>query len=407
MKDVAFTVSQMNEYVRITLASDPVLHGVALIGEISNFKRYSSGHWYFTLKDEEAAINCVMFRQYNLSMSFVPENGEKVRLFGSVSLYAKTGSYQFYSESMVREGTGELYLRFERLKNKLMGEGLFDESRKKALPSFPKGIGIVTSRTGAVVHDIARVTWRRFPGMPLYLYSVKVQGEGAAEEIANGLYQLDRLDTIDIIIVGRGGGSMEDLWPFNEEVVARAIADCRKPVVSAVGHETDFSISDFVADVRAATPSHAAELIVPLKSSITEDIFQLQNAMENALTYQLHQHKNQLNLLAERLKTLSPENRYTRMMTSVHDLEHRISIGYRNALHRKQMQLETLLRQITLASPRQTLQRGYAFVTCNGVLVKDAAMLELGQTAQVCFAKGRADMAVLQVYPEQTAKEED
>ena len=268
MKGLTLSVSQLNDYVRRSLASDPLLRGLCVTGEISNLKRHVSGHWYFTLKDEEAAINCAMFRQSAMSLRFRPENGQRVRAFGSVSLYVKTGSYQLYVDAMEPDGVGDLYMRFEALKRKLSEEGLFDAQLKKQLPFLPKGVGIVTSKTGAVVHDIAQVTWRRFPGMPLVLCPVKVQGEGAAAEIAEGLRTLDKRTDIDVIIVGRGGGSMEDLWAFNEEKVARAIAACKKPVISAVGHETDVTIADFTADVRAATPSVAAELADPVKDAL-------------------------------------------------------------------------------------------------------------------------------------------
>ena len=209
MRGLTLTVSQLNEYVRRSLASDPMLHGLCLTGELSNFKRHTSGHWYFTLKDEEAAINCAMFRQAAMGVRFRPENGQRVRLFGSVGLYARTGSYQFYADAMEPDGLGELYLRFEALKQKLAAEGLFDPSLKKPLPLLPRGVGIVTSRTGAVVHDIARVSWLRYPGMPLYLCPVKVQGEGAAAEIAAAIRLLDAFADVDVMIVGRGGGSME------------------------------------------------------------------------------------------------------------------------------------------------------------------------------------------------------
>lgn len=252
MKNMTLTVGQLNEYVRRSLASDPMLRGICVTGEISNFKQPVSGHWYFTLKDRNAAINCAMFRQSAMSVRFRPENGQQVRLLGSVGLYPKTGSYQFYADAMEPAGMGDLYLRFEQLKLKLAVEGLFDPALKKPLPLLPKGIGIVTSKTGAVIHDIARISWRRYSGVPLYLCPVKVQGDGAAQEIAAGIRLMNRLKEIDVIIVGRGGGSIEDLWAFNEECVARAIAASKKPVVSAVGHETDYTIADFVADAQNA-----------------------------------------------------------------------------------------------------------------------------------------------------------
>lgn len=300
------TVSQLNEYVRRSLASDPMLHGLCLRGELSNFKRHTSGHWYFTLKDEEAAINCAMFRQAAMGVRFRPENGQRVRLFGSVGLYARTGAYQFYADAMEPDGLGELYLRFEALKQKLAAEGLFDPSLKKPLPLLPRGVGIVTSRTGAVVHDIARVSWRRYPGMPLYLCPVKVQGEGAAAEIAAAIRLLDGFEGAEVIIVGRGGGSMEDLWAFNEEVVARAIARCHTPVVSAVGHETDVTIADFVADVRAPTPSAAAELAVPERGALLEAEQSLLRRMNAAFSHQLAQKGLRLAAAQKRLEAQSP-----------------------------------------------------------------------------------------------------
>ena len=306
MRGLTLTVSQLNEYVRRSLASDPMLHGLCLTGELSNFKRHTSGHWYFTLKDEEAAINCAMFRQAAMGVRFRPENGQRVRLFGSVGLYARTGSYQFYADAMEPDGLGELYLRFEALKQKLAAEGLFDPSLKKPLPLLPRGVGIVTSRTGAVVHDIARVSWLRYPGMPLYLCPVKVQGEGAAAEIAAAIRLLDAFADVDVMIVGRGGGSMEDLWAFNEEVVARAIARCHTPVVSAVGHETDVTIADFVADVRAPTPSAAAELAVPEQAALLETEQALLRRMNAAFSHQLAQKGLRLAGAQKHLEAQSP-----------------------------------------------------------------------------------------------------
>lgn len=400
MKDVALTVTQLNEYVRLTLTSDPVLHGIDLVGEISNFKQYGSGHWYFTLKDEEAAISCVMFRTYAAMLRFQPENGQKVRLHGSVSLYAKTGSYQFNAEGMTAVGAGDLYRRFEELKKKLMAEGLFEESRKKPLPAFPKGIGIVTSRTGAVVHDIAHVTWRRFPSMPLYLYSVKVQGEGAAEEIAEGLRRMDALDAVDVIITGRGGGSMEDLWAFNEEVVARAIAACRKPVISAVGHETDFSIADFTADVRAATPSHAAEMAVPLVSAMREDVNQLRADLQNSLTFALKQKRNAVLLLAQRMKAQTPQHRYRQTAQTLGEYTRRMNTAFSHALQQKRDRVSGLVHGIETVSPQHTLNRGYAIVLADGRPVHSAASLEAGMPVTLRFASGGARADITETWEE-------
>lgn len=382
------TVTQLNEYVRRTFASDPMLHGICLTGELSNLKRHASGHWYFTLKDEEAAINCAMFRQAAYGLRFRPENGQRVRLFGSVGLYTKTGSYQFYADAMEPDGIGDLYLQFEALKRKLTQEGLFDASLKKPLPVLPKGIGIVTSKTGAVVHDIARVAWRRYPGMPLYLFPVKVQGEGATQEIAQGLRVLDKLPQIDVIIVGRGGGSMEDLWAFNEEIVARAIAACKTPVVSAVGHETDFTIADMVADLRAPTPSAAAELAVPQKEALQNEIAVLSDELTRALEQQIALKRLKLTALQQHLTAASPAQRSERLRASLAALEVRLQAAVSNALQQKQHRVERALLRIRVSGPMETMKRGYAVVMKEDVLVRSAASVQSGDGLRILMADG-------------------
>lgn len=388
MKGITLTVTQLNEYVRRTFASDPMLHGICLTGELSNLKRHASGHWYFTLKDEEAAINCAMFRQAAYGLRFRPENGQRVRLFGSVGLYTKTGSYQFYADAMEPDGIGDLYLRFEALKRKLTQEGLFDASLKKPLPVLPKGIGIVTSKTGAVVHDIARVAWRRYPGMTLYLFPVKVQGEGAAQEIAQALRVLDKLPEIDVIIVGRGGGSMEDLWAFNEEVVARAIAACKTPVVSAVGHETDFTIADMTADLRAPTPSAAAELAVPEKEALMDEIAALTDDLTRALEQQIAQKRLRLTALHQRLTATSPAQRSERLRASLAALEVRLHNAVSNALQQKRNRAERALLRIRASGPMETMKRGYAVVMKNDALVRSVSGVQAGDQLRILLADG-------------------
>lgn len=266
MSEWILDVSGLNEYVSQILRSDSLLRSVRIRGEVSGFKAYPSGHWYFTLKDERCRISCVMFRSSAIRMTFRPHEGDFVILHGAVRLYEEGGGYQFVADSMRPEGIGTLYQRFEKLKAKLQQEGLFDQERKRMLPVRPKRIAVVTSEAGAVLHDICKVSKARDPGVPLVLIPVAVQGDGAAAQVARGIRLAGQLPNVDVIITGRGGGSMEDLWAFNEEVVARAIADSPVPVISAVGHETDFTIADFVADVRASTPSNAAELAVPDRS---------------------------------------------------------------------------------------------------------------------------------------------
>jgi len=391
VKGLTLTVTQLNEYVRRTFASDPMLHGICLTGELSNLKRHASGHWYFTLKDEEAAINCAMFRQSAMGLRFRPENGQRVRLFGSVGLYAKTGSYQFYADAMEPDGVGDLYLRFEALKRKLTQEGLFDASLKKPLPVLPKGIGIVTSKTGAVVHDIARVSWRRYPGIPLYLFPVKVQGEGAAQEIAQGLRVMDKLPEIDVIIVGRGGGSMEDLWAFNEEIVARAIAACKTPVVSAVGHETDFTIADMVADLRAPTPSAAAELAVPEKEALLGEIDTLSDDLTRALERQLAQKKLLLTAVHQRLIAASPARRSERLRAALASISVRMDAAVTSALQQKKNAVERAALRIRSSGPMETMKRGYAVVTKNSKLVRSVSAVASGDVLQILMADGQIE----------------
>lgn len=395
MKGLTLTVTQLNEYVRRSFASDPMLHSICITGELSNLKRHASGHWYFTLKDEEAAINCAMFRQAAYSLRFRPENGQRVRLFGSVGLYTKTGSYQFYADAMEPDGVGDLYLQFEALKRKLTQEGLFDASLKKPLPLLPKGIGIVTSKTGAVVHDIARVAWRRYPGMPLYLYPVKVQGEGAAQEIAQGLRVLDRFAQVDVIIAGRGGGSMEDLWAFNEEPVARAIAACKKPVVSAVGHETDFTIADMAADLRAPTPSAAAELAVPLKSELQSGINALCAEIDRAVQRQIDLKRLQLNAMQQKLTAASPAQRRERIAAALESLKMRMDAAAKAAMLMRKNRLEQAVLKLRTSGPMETMKRGYAVVMKNDTLIRSASAVSEGDVLKILFADGSIEAVTI------------
>ena len=398
MPDWILQVSDLNEYVRRSLAADPMLRSLRIRGEISNFKAHSSGHWYFTLKDDQARIACVMFRQNAMRMSLRPRDGMAVVLSGSVSLYTQSGTYQFYAENMRPDGVGGLYQQFEALKARLAAEGLFDAARKKPLPLRPKKIAVVTSRTGAVLQDIRRVSAARDPGVPLVLLPVQVQGEGAAEDIAAAIRRAGTLPGVEVIIAGRGGGSMEDLWAFNEEIVARAIADSPIPVISAVGHETDYTIADFVADVRASTPSNAAELAVPDRAELLEGLRMVRRHLTKAMDAMLTDKSRQVAYLARRLTAASPE---MRLREAAHRLEQcrdrldraverplteaapRLSLmrirldhamdgtleRHRQRLSRDRARLETL-------DPRRVLERGYALVTDGDrvIATRDAAM---------------------------------
>ncbi len=392
MDDLILEVSDLNDYARSVLANDSLLRHVRLRGEISNFKRHSSGHWYFTLKDERCRIACVMFRQNAMNMSIRPEDGMRVITTGSVSIYPESGTYQLYAEAMRPEGKGTLFQQFEALKAKLASQGLFDQARKRPLPLRPKKIAIVTARTGAVLQDIRRVSAARDPGVPLVLLPVKVQGEGAADEIAKAIAKAGTLPQVDVLIIGRGGGSMEDLWAFNEEKVARAIAACPVPVISAVGHETDFTISDFVADARASTPSNAAEMAVPDRREVLEALRMQRQRLLKQTENVVQRKRIQLLNLSRRLEGQQPEKRINRLVQQLENCRQRLQKGLESqitsfapeialkkirldhamdsALHRKQVRLEQAKTGLTMMDPARVMNRGYAMaVDANGSLI--------------------------------------
>ena len=393
------TVSELNDYVRRALASDPSLRFLSLRGEISDFKKYASGHWYFTLKDEACMIQCVCFRQYNMRLDFRPENGMKVVLTGAVGLYPERGSYQFYAESITRDGVGELYLKLEALKNKLMKEGLFDVTKKRPLPLLPRAIGVVTSRSGAVIHDIATVTRRRYPGMQIILRPAQVQGEGAAEDIAAGIAEISALPQVDVVIVGRGGGSLEDLWAFNEEIVVRAIAACPVPVVSAVGHEVDVTLSDLAADVRAATPSVAAEVCVPERDALAQTVEELRLRGLRAAQTGLMQSRQLLQGLEMRLLSAQPLHHVRQMAQQTVFLRDRLRGAGQKRLELLTQRVSALGEALRSAGPRQVLERGYTVALKDGAPVTGVARAAGDMT--LLFRDGRAQVRVL------SAKEED
>ncbi len=387
--DGVFHVNELNEYVRRSLAADPMLQGMRLKGEISNFKRHTSGHWYFSLKDDMARINCVMFRQHNLSVRLAPRDGMQVVLSGSVGLYPRDGSYQFYAEGMREDGLGDLYLRFEQLKAKLQREGLFDAARKRPLPLLPHLVGIVTSRTGAVIQDIVRVSWRRHPGMNLLLCPVKVQGEGAAEEIAKGIERLAQMPGVSVIIAGRGGGSMEDLWAFNEEIVARAIVNCPVPVISAVGHETDFTIADFAADVRASTPSNAAEMAVPVLEDLRYTVGHMRARLFGGAEKVLLNGNERLLLLQNRLKGLHPKAQVLHAQGRAELLLNRLKNAAAAAMVQRETRLNTAINKLSALGPRQVLSRGYALAFYKDKPLAMAGEVDVGGRLRVVLSDGQ------------------
>lgn len=386
MEESTLTVGALNEYVRRSLASDPMLRSIRLRGEISNFKQHFSGHWYFSLKDETARIACVMFRQSNLNVRFVPSDGMRVVLTGAVGLYTASGSYQFYAEGMQKDGTGALYERFLQLKEKLTQEGLFDPARKKPLPLLPNAVGIVTSRTGAVLHDVVTVARRRSPFVPLVLRASQVQGEAAADDLVNALHEIAAHPGIDVIIIGRGGGSMEDLWAFNEEKVVRAIAACPVPVISAVGHETDVTLSDFAADVRAATPSQAAELAVPDRAMLQEKLRRAALSLSTAGERSLLLWRNRVGELQKRLEKRTPNllTEALRRKIELYDIRMRTAVS--RAVERKMDALHGMKTHLEALGPYATMRRGYALVMDGKKVVSSAKAAPDSMT--ICFKDG-------------------
>ena len=394
MPEWIIEVSDLNEYVRRTLAADPTLRSIRLRGEISNFKRHSSGHWYFTLKDDRCRISAVMFRQNAMRQSIRPMDGMRVIVSGQVSLYAESGTYQIYCENMRPDGVGTLYQQFEALKAKLAAEGLFDAARKQPLPWRPRKIAVVTSLTGAVLHDIRKVSAQRDPSVPLVLLPVQVQGVGAAEEIAAAIRQAAGLADVDVIITGRGGGSMEDLWAFNEEIVARAIAESPIPVISAVGHETDVTIADFVADARASTPSNAAEMAVPDRREIIAGLRGMGQHLTEAATALVREKRMTLLMLQRRLERVSPENRIHGLRTRtaaqrarlnaaidavLPPLAQRIAMAHMRLeaaadkrLTAPQERIARARARLAALNPSAVLERGYAMVTDGTRVVSSA-----------------------------------
>ena len=366
MQARALSVSDLNEYVRRSLAADPMLQDMTIRGEVSNFKRHSSGHLYFSLKDESSRVACVMFRQYAQMLRFYPQDGMMVLLSGSVGLYTASGSYQFYGQAMQKDGVGALYERFLQLKDQLQKEGLFDAARKKPLPLLPRAVGVVTSATGAVIQDILTVTRRRFENMPVILRPAQVQGEGAAEDLRAGLLEIAALEEVDVIIIGRGGGSLEDLWAFNNEALVRAIAACQKPVISAVGHETDVTLADFAADMRAPTPSAAAELAVPLKKDLQERADGMLTALLISLERQLNQKSVLMNAQITRLQQSNPTQKIALALLSQGALQGRLHAAAALSLERLSTAAQAALARLKYAGPDLNLVRGYAIALWEG-----------------------------------------
>ena len=389
------SVSDVNRYLKDLLAGEPLLQGISVRGEISNFKQYPSGHCYFTLKDINSALKCVMFRNRAQYLRFLPQNGMQVVAGGSIAVYERDGVYQLYVDSLIPEGTGDLALAFEQLKEKLAAEGLFDPARKQPLPAFPKKIGVVTSSAGAVLRDIYRVSKRRWPGIQLVLYPVQVQGEGAAEQIARGIDFFAEEYAVDVIIAGRGGGSMEDLWAFNEEPVVRAIAACPVPLISAVGHETDFTLADFAADVRAATPSQAAELAVPDRSEVMRQVENLTGQLTRQVQRELALRRQRLEGLLNSRVMREPQSMLAERRQRLDFLLAGLQRTAKAELQGKQHKLGLILNRLAAINPAAVMGRGYGIVTKQDKLVSSIQTVEIDDELQLTFTDGHVQAKVL------------
>lgn len=389
------SVSQANEYANSLLQQDGLLRNIGIRGEISGFKRHSSGHLYFSLKDEGALIRCVMFRQYAVNCPFLPADGMQVTAFGSVSLYVRDGQYQFYIRNMEEQGEGALYRRFLIQKTRLQAKGYFSAEYKKELPFLPRRVGVVTSQTGAVFQDIKNVIRRRFPKMDIVLSPAKVQGDGAAQQIADAIGALDASGLVDVIIVGRGGGSIEDLWAFNEEIVAEAIFRCKTPIISAVGHETDFTIADFTADLRAPTPSAAAELCVPEYSLMQERLLHIRSQIQKNALQAAADRKMKLQAVIASNAMAKPAHMLAMSRQRLDIAQIRLQESASQSLFSRQEHFHRIKHALDTLNPYSVLQRGYALARDPaGNTICSVHGLMAGQQAELIFHDGSVKIKI-------------
>lgn len=398
MAQNVLSITQVNEYIRAQMDKDPLLNGVAVRGEISNYKMYPSGHHYFTLKDENAALKCVMFKGNATRLRFRPENGMKVIAMGKISVFPRDGAYQLYCTAMAMDGVGDLYAAFEQLKAKLSAQGLFDPAHKKPIPKFPGTIGIVTSSAGAALHDMLRILKKRFPLSKVLLLPVRVQGVEAPGEIAAAIRYANHYSLADLLIVGRGGGSIEDLWAFNDERVAYAIYESKIPIISAVGHEPDVTISDFVADLRAATPSNAAELAVPDQDTLLQSLDSMSAAMASALNRQLKSARQHLNVLSASPALQSPTGYLEQKRLGLDHLRDRMISAETRCIDRKKQGFIGLTAKLDAMSPLKVLTRGYAMTqAADGTVIRSVTQVTPGDNIQISLSDGHITAAVTEV----------
>jgi exodeoxyribonuclease VII large subunit len=392
--DMAITVSDLNKYMKEKIAEDEYLNNILIKGEISNFKNHYTGHMYFTLKDEKSLIKCIMFKSYATKLTFMPKDGMKVMILGSVSVFERDGVYQIYARAMEEDGLGDLYTKYQELKKRLGQQGLFEEEHKMKIPMMPRVIGVLTSQTGSVIRDIINVSTRRNPNVYIRLLPVPVQGEGAAEKISNGIEYMNKNKLADVLILARGGGSLEDLWPFNEEIVAHSIYNSEIPIISAVGHETDFTIADFVADLRAPTPSAAAELAVPDIYEVKRKIEIYQDRLRNSLIKKLEL----MNLRYEKCMSSSVfkeplrkiNDNYIKLDNCIKQIENSIKVKH----EKEKTKYIELIAKLDALSPLKTLYRGYSITEKNNKVIKSKEELKTNDLIEIRFIDGKKEAIV-------------
>ena len=394
MKINPITVTELNKYIKDKVAGDEYLNNVLVKGEISNFKLHYTGHMYFTLKDENSLIKCIMFKGQTTTLNFSPKDGMKVLVFGTVSVFERDGVYQIYAKAMQEEGMGALYTAYKELKAKLEKEGLFASEHKQKIPMVPKVVGVLTSKTGSVIRDIINVSTRRNPNVYIRLLPVPVQGEGAAEKIAYAIKTMNENKLADVLIIARGGGSLEDLWPFNEEIVARAIYESNIPVISAVGHETDFTIADFVADLRAPTPSAAAELAVP-------DVFDLKQKIEAYRNRYKVLLKRKTELMRLRYEKCMKSKAYTMPFQRINDENVELDRCIKQMINsitlkinKAKVDASKTISKLDALSPLKTLSRGYCLTEKDGKMIGSKSMLKSGDNVTLTYADGKVDAKI-------------
>lgn len=405
-KKQVYSVSSVNQYIKSLFMDDFALNHIYVRGEVSNCKYHSSGHIYFTLKDRGGAISCVMFAGNRKGLKFRMAEGMAVIVLGSISVYERDGRYQLYAQEIIQEGAGKLYEAYELLKRKLLAQGLFDAEHKKPIPKYPKRLGVVTARTGAAVQDIINVSLRRNPWLQIVFCPATVQGEGAAQSVVKGIHALEAAG-VDVMIVGRGGGSIEDLWAFNEEIVARAVYDCSVPVISAVGHETDTTIIDYVADLRAPTPSAAAELAVTDMRVILGQIQGYEEALTHAMMQTVARHRQRVEGYQRIFRHLNPQSRLNDRRQRLMEIEDRLRLSMKRQLEQSRANLAVRTQKLEGVSPLRQLERGYAYVSDDaGHGIASVTQLTVGQSIRLDVKDGTIESKVTAIQRRESDKEE-